>query len=96
MLEINYKNFQPIVVETIQDYLDNNPTTDLFDKDIELDDLVLDNAGNVAYLFSYKNTSYCDAETGYNTVHETSNEKYAILIEREHLKELIKRQKQNA
>jgi len=87
MIKINYKNFEESFVEKVEDYLLHNPTTDYADEKITLDDLYLNDQGNIVYLYSAKVKSYFDKDS-YQTTYETTDEKYAILISREQIKQL--------
>lgn len=87
MIKLNYKNFEESFIEKVEGYLFHNPATDFVDENVTMDDLYLDEKGNIVYLYSYKNTSYFDKDS-YQTTYETSDEKYAILISREQIKQL--------
>lgn len=88
MIKINYKNFEESFVEKVESYLSHNPATaDYSNEPITLDDLYLNDQGNIVYLYSAKVKSYFDKDS-YQTTYETTDEKYAILISREQIKTL--------
>lgn len=76
----------------ISDYISDHPVKNYIDEIVEAEDFYQDEAGNIFYLMSWKNTSYSDAETGHNTVHETSNEQYEKYLTAEERAELIKKE----
>lgn len=86
MININYKNFEENVVETIQEYLDANPQYDQFDQGIIRSDLFMDDKGNVVYAYAWKTKSYTEEGHGFHSIGEDSDHKYAILLTREQLK----------
>ena len=85
MIKINYKNFTEKFIDKDQDYLDENPATDYSDTQIELNDLYLDDRGNIVYLYSARVKSYFDKDS-YQTTNETTDEKYVILLTRDQIK----------
>ena len=88
MIKINYKNFEESFIEKVESYLYHNPATPDYTNDpITVDDLYLDEKGNIVYLYSAKIKSYFDKDS-YQTTYETTDEKYAILISREQIKQL--------
>lgn len=86
MLNINYKNFEENVVNTIQEYLDNNPQYDQFDQGIIRSDLFMNEDGDVVYAYSWKTKYHTEEGHGFLSVAEDSNHKYIILLTREQLK----------
>lgn len=87
MIKLNYKNFEESFIEKVEGYLFHNPATDFVDENVTMNDLYLDDKGNIVYLYSWRSESYFDKDS-YQTIYETSDEKYAILISREQIKQL--------
>jgi hypothetical protein len=90
MTNINYKNYEENVVNTIQEYLDNNPQCDVFDQSIVRSDLFMDDKGNVVYAYAWKTKFHTEEGHGFHSIGEDSDHKYAILLTREQLKNELK------
>lgn len=86
MLNINHKNFEQNVLETIAEYLDANPQYNMHDDGIVFGDLLMDSNGNIVYAYSWKTTHHTEEGHGFHSIAETSDPKYAILLTREQLK----------
>ena len=87
MIKLNYKNFEESFIEKVESYLFHNPATNFVDDSVTIDDLYLDDKGNIVYLYSWRSESHFDKDS-YQTTYETTNEKYAILISRNQIKQL--------
>lgn len=76
----------------ISDYISAHPVKDDYEMDIEEDHFQQDEKGNIYFLKSYKYTSECNDSTGYNTIHETSDEKYEQYLSAEERAELTRKE----
>lgn len=87
MIKLNYKNFEESFIEKVENHLTHNPATDWLDEPITMDDLYLDDNGDIVYLYSCKIHHHFDKDS-YQTTYETSDEKYALFITRDQIKTL--------
>lgn len=77
-------------LEAIHNYLQENPVYDRYEQPVEMDDLDVNENGDIGYCYSWKVRSECNESTGYNTVNEMYDEQYNILLTKHQLDKLIK------
>jgi hypothetical protein len=92
MKTLNFKRMHEIEYDAITNYISENPATNFVDNHAELEDFAEDAQGNIYFLYSWKDDSYSDSETGHNVVHEMSSEKYHEYLTAEKRKEIIKKE----
>jgi len=83
-------------IEALHSYLEQNPAYDVFENQITMDDLELDDEKNILYPYSWKTMSETNDSTGYNTVTEHYDIKYVLLLTKEQLDAEVNSTKQNA
>lgn len=89
------KNLPIETVEIINQFLEEHPAYDRYEQPVEMDDLDIDEDGNIVYCYRWKTRTHIEEGHGFHTLVENYDEEYAFLLTKEQLEEL-KKQKQNA
>lgn len=88
----NLKKLSIAEAEAVHNYFDHHQPKDLYDNHVDIDELEIDDEGDIVYPYAWETylEEGADGNNGYNSQYGSRNVQYETLLTKQELESIIK------